>query len=270
MQSMRNVKCLFVAVMVLFLAAPLLAGPGAEKAKKKKGPKAKPCPIARMLQGIELTDAQKEQVAELKKKIADRLKPVQDLQAAVRMTPDQMKARKEARDKAAADGKEGKELMDAVNAAVELTEEQEAARDKAREAMKAVGKEIRAGLMEILNADQKAALRKARGGKQGGPKPGKKGGAKAPAASPTPEPAEKAAPRKPAPRQPAARPPARKPLTDAQKAEMEKKRKEMDAKRRQVMQERFRALDVDKDGKLTPEEFSGAALAAKHAIEHEA
>ena len=47
---MRSVKSLLVAVMVLFLAAPLLAGPG-EKAKPKKQRKAPPCPVAKMIEG---------------------------------------------------------------------------------------------------------------------------------------------------------------------------------------------------------------------------
>jgi len=176
---MRSVKSLLVAVMVLFLAAPLLAAEPGRKAKPKKEPKARPCPVAQMVQGVELTDAQKEQVAELKKKIADKMKEVQGLRAAAKLTPDQQKAMKEAREKAKADGKKGKELADAVKAAVQVTDEQKAAMDKAREAMKAIGQEVKAGVMEILTDEQKAALKKARGGKKDGPKPGKKGGAKA-------------------------------------------------------------------------------------------
>ena len=77
---MNSSKSLFVAGTLLALTATLLAGPG-DKAKPKKEMKGPLCPVDRMLEGIELTDAQKEQVAQLKEKIAGKMKEAQDLRA---------------------------------------------------------------------------------------------------------------------------------------------------------------------------------------------
>ena len=112
-----------------------------------------------MPDGIELSDDQKQKVAELNKKFASKLA---DARKKIGLTKEQRQARAEAFKKAKADGKKGKEIREAVNAAVDLTKDQKAA----AEALRTLQVEIRAALMGVLTDEQKAGLRKGGGRKK--------------------------------------------------------------------------------------------------------
>jgi hypothetical protein len=152
--------------LALVIAAPLFA---ADK-EKKKPPRKKPDPGAWILKRFEKAELTEEQVAKVKELVAKVAEETAELRKKAAFTPDQQKARKEAMEKAKAEGKEGRELFAAVKDVVKLTPEQEEAMKEVRKAQGAMMKEI----MGMLTDEQKQKL-----GKQFGPKkPRKKPGAK--------------------------------------------------------------------------------------------
>jgi len=152
--------------LALVIAAPLFA---ADKERKKK-PRKKPDPAARVLKRFEKAELTEEQVAKVKELAAKVAKETAECRKKAALTPDQQKARKEAMEKAKAEGKEGRELYAAARDAVKLSPDQEAAMKEVRKAQDAMMKEI----MGMLTDEQKAKV-----GKRSGPrKPRKKPGAK--------------------------------------------------------------------------------------------
>jgi hypothetical protein len=144
---------------MLWLAAPLAAGPG-EKKEGAQGPQFNP--VARMMQRIgqiELTDAQKEQIAKIEKEFTAKFEELRKGQSRPELTAEQRQAMRAAKEKAEAEGKQGKELWEAVQAAVPRTEEQKAAMAKSAEAMQAVHQELMTAVMAVLTDEQKQALK---------------------------------------------------------------------------------------------------------------
>jgi Spy/CpxP family protein refolding chaperone len=151
-------KTILLLTLVLAVAAPLSA---ADKKKKKPGKKA---PVAvQVPKGIELSEEQKQKVAELNKKYAPQLV---EARKKIGLSKEQRQARAEAFKKARADGKKGKEIREAANAAAKLTDDQKAAADKLR----TLQGEIRKALMGVLTDEQKAGLRKGGAKKKGAKK----------------------------------------------------------------------------------------------------
>jgi len=149
-------------VLALVVAAPLFA---AEKERKKK-PRKKPDPAAGVLKRLEKAELTDEQIAKVKELAAKVAKETAECRKKAAPTPEQQKARKEAMEKAKAEGKEGRELFAAVRGAVKLTPDQEAAMKEVRKAQDDMMKEI----MGMLTDEQKAKV-----GKRSGPrKPRKK------------------------------------------------------------------------------------------------
>ena len=152
--------------LALVVAVPLFA---ADQERKKK-PRKKPDPAAGMLKRLEKAELSEEQIAKVKELVAKVAKETAELRKKAAPTPEQQKARKEAMEKAKAEGKEGRELFAAVKDAVKFTPEQEEAMKEMRKAQGAMMKEI----MGMLTPDQKEKL-----GKRFGPrKPKKKPDAK--------------------------------------------------------------------------------------------
>jgi len=156
--------------LALVIAAPLFA---ADK-EKKKGPRKKPDPATWILKRFEKAELTDDQVAKIKQLVAKVAEETAECRKKAAPTPEQQKARKEAMEKAKAEGKEGRELYAAARDAVKLSPDQEAAMKEVRKAHGAMWKEI----MGMLTDEQKAKL-----GKQFGPrKPRKKPVAKKKAA----------------------------------------------------------------------------------------
>ena len=151
---------LFRTVMTLGLAACLLgtafvgdAAAQKEKGKKKAG-MATGQQIFTLPKEITLTDDQKSKLEEIKKehgpKLAELTKKMDDT-----LTVDQKKARKEAGDKARADGKKGKELQSAVDAVVNLTDDQKQAQEEVKPELTKLQGSIREKIHGLLTDDQK-------------------------------------------------------------------------------------------------------------------
>ena len=151
---------LFRTVTTLGLAACLMgtafvgdAAAQKEKGKKKAG-MATGQQIFTLPKEITLTDDQKSKLEEIKKehgpKLAELTKKMDDT-----LTADQKKARKEAGDKARADGKKGKDLQSAVDAAVNLTDDQKQAQEEVKPELTKLQGAIREKIHGLLTDDQK-------------------------------------------------------------------------------------------------------------------
>jgi hypothetical protein len=113
----------------------------------------------RELAQIELTDAQKEQIAALKKQYAPKARELAQKQQRV-LTDEQRQSQRKARQDATAAGKKGKELQEAVAAAVGLTEEQKKQQAELQSTQRELQKEIRGKFESLLTDAQKAELPK--------------------------------------------------------------------------------------------------------------
>ncbi|HJT77929.1 MAG TPA: hypothetical protein VJ739_12070 [Gemmataceae bacterium] len=150
---MRRVP-LFLALLGLLVFLPgLRAADGTKKAPAKSSDAA-----FRFPKQIQPTDEQKAKLGELEKEYGSQLEAI-DARIAAVMTPERQKTAAEARKKAAAEGKKGKEVREAVATALNLPEEDKA---KLKEAMADRGKlmkEINAKKMGLLTDEQKAQLK---------------------------------------------------------------------------------------------------------------
>ena len=149
---MRRVS-LVLPLIGLLVLVPGLRAADDTKAQAKPSDKAFTFP-----KQIELTDAQKAKLDELKKEYAPKLDEI-DARIAPIMTPERQKTAAEARKKAQDDGKKGKEVQEAVAAALNLPAEDQAKLTEAMKDRSKLMKEINAKKMELLTDDQKAQLK---------------------------------------------------------------------------------------------------------------
>lgn len=154
----RLIRFTTCCAMILLLASSLIAG---DKAKSKKGKKAKPAAVPaafKLPNGITLTAEQQAKLDDLKTqyatKLADAQKKISDVYTEEQRTR-QMTARRDA----AAAGKKGKELKAAVDAAVELTDEQQKQLADAQKDQKQLTKEVRKQVVALLSGEQKQQLK---------------------------------------------------------------------------------------------------------------
>ena len=156
---MKTGRRVFVLVMALLIATPLLA-----QRPKKAAKKAPPCPAAQRLEqwtkGLSLTDEQKTKLDPVKKEFGPKLMDLMKKREAV-FTPEQKQARAEALKAAAKEGKKGRDLYAAGDAAVTLSDEQKAKTAEIRKESGQVEKDLRAALMDVLTPEQKDQLKKA-------------------------------------------------------------------------------------------------------------
>jgi Spy/CpxP family protein refolding chaperone len=123
--------------------------------KKKKGAAADPtAAMAKKLESVELTADQKTKLEAINKEHGPKLK---DAQAKVDkiLTPEQIKARREAQQAAKAAGKKGKEAQDSVNEALKLTAEQKKAMEDAQKGLREAQMAYNTAVAGILTAEQK-------------------------------------------------------------------------------------------------------------------
>jgi Spy/CpxP family protein refolding chaperone len=117
MQVLKNVMCLG---LVLALA---VTGVADEKQGKGKKTAKAPAATQRFLNGIDLTDAQKEQIAALDKKLADEFTALNKERSSI-LTDTQRTAEREAQKSAKAAGKTPAETRKSVEEVLKLTDEQ--------------------------------------------------------------------------------------------------------------------------------------------------
>jgi Spy/CpxP family protein refolding chaperone len=116
-------------------------------------------PMAEMLKGLDLTNAQKAKIDKLSKEFGVKSKKVVAKMDRI-LTPAQKKARAEAIKAAVAAGKKGKELTDAIHSAVTLSAEQEAKMAGATKQMSDLQRELHAKIAGLLTPEQRDQLKK--------------------------------------------------------------------------------------------------------------
>ena len=153
---MRTARIVLILAVAVLIASPVWAQ------KKAAAKKPAPCPadqrICKLVEGLELTADQKTKLDALKKEFGPKL--VAAMKTGDVLTADQKKARREAEQKAKADGKTGKDLLKAVAEAVTLTEDQKAKQAESRKAVGALAKDLEKAAMAVLTDEQKATLKK--------------------------------------------------------------------------------------------------------------
>lgn len=162
MQIMKRVLCL--GLMLTLATSGVADEP---KQKGKKGGKA-PAATQRFLNGIELTAAQKEQVAALDKTLAADFQALNKQRAEI-LTDTQRTAEREAQKNAKAAGKTPAETRKAVDEALKLTEEQKTKMADLQKKQQAFAAKTIAELKKILTPEQQAKLpqqRQAKGNKK--------------------------------------------------------------------------------------------------------
>jgi hypothetical protein len=139
--------------LIALIAAPLAAQEeGKKKGRRTPAAGGGEAQILKSLEQIDLSAEQKEQV----KTILATYKPkLEEVAAAIKITPEQRRAAAEARKAATAEGKKGKQLQEAIQAAMKLSDDQIAARKKQQEVMQALRQEI----TKVLTAEQQEKFR---------------------------------------------------------------------------------------------------------------
>ena len=162
MKMMKSVLCLGLMLT--------LATSGVGDEPKQKGKKAGKAPAAtqRFLNGIELTAAQKEQVAALDKTLAADFQALNKQRSEI-LTDTQRTAEREAQKSAKSAGKTPAETRKAVDEALKLTEEQKTKMADLQKKQQAFAAKTIAELKKILTPEQQAKLpqqRQAKGNKK--------------------------------------------------------------------------------------------------------
>jgi hypothetical protein len=162
MKTLLRSVCLVALAGVL--AAPLMAAEGDAGAKKKKGERPQrnaAKSMFRLPDSIALSEEQQARVDALAKEYAPKLAEVRKKADAV-LTDEQRQALKDAITAARESGKKGQEFREAVKGTVQLSDAQKQAQQDVRDETKKLLDEARGKLDEILTADQKEQLKKAR------------------------------------------------------------------------------------------------------------
>jgi Spy/CpxP family protein refolding chaperone len=158
---LRVISAVLVLGVSLVLVADLSAGIRDRRRVAHQDGQPNFSRVDMMVRGLTLTDAQKAKVAELKSvydpKFKENRAKIDGL-----FTDEQKKARKEAVEKAKADGKNRKEIWDAGEAAVKLTPEQKAKLDEMKKTGETMTKEVREKVKALLTPEQLEQWKKIR------------------------------------------------------------------------------------------------------------
>ena len=149
---MRRIS-LVLPLFGLLILLPGLRAADEKKAEAKASDKAFTFP-----KQVVLTDEQKTKLETLKKEYGPKLDEI-DARIAPIMTPERQKVADEARKKAQADGKKGKEVQEAVADALKLPAEDQAKVTEANKERAKLMKEINAKKTDLLTDEQKAQLK---------------------------------------------------------------------------------------------------------------
>lgn len=114
-----------------------------------------------MLRNLELTDAQKTQIEDIKKEFGPKLKAAQEKIDSI-LTDEQKKARAEAMQKAR-ESREGWQTMrETIDKALNLTDAQKKDMETARTASMELNRDLMQKIMAVLTAEQRETLQRAR------------------------------------------------------------------------------------------------------------
>jgi Spy/CpxP family protein refolding chaperone len=164
---MKTVRSVLAVVACLTMVGILAAAEG-EKPGGRRGPGAggpgRGDPTARidfMVRGLDLTDAQKAKIEDIKKEFAPKLKAAQEKSESI-LTDEQKKARTEVYQKARESREGFQNLRETAEKAMKLTDEQKKQRDEARKASEELNKALMDKVTDVLTPEQKEKLQKAR------------------------------------------------------------------------------------------------------------
>lgn len=151
----------FVRLAVAFVLAALIAVPVLAQEKEKKGKKnakgGAPAAIAaveKKLEGLDLTADQQAKIKELATEFGTKMAEQQKTVNSV-MTADVRKAKKDASEKAKAEGKKGKEAKAAVDAAGNLSADDKTKLEAAQKELATLAAGFQKAVGEVLTAEQK-------------------------------------------------------------------------------------------------------------------
>ncbi len=155
MQFLKTSLCFMLALAVTVSVS-------ADEAKGKKKDKKAPSPSARFVEKLELTDAQKEQVAAVDKEFAPKLAEINKTR--MEMLTDEQKQAEKATQKANKEaGKKGPEARKAVEEALKLTDDQKTKMKEITKKQTEVNTELVAALKKFLTPEQQEKLPKVGG-----------------------------------------------------------------------------------------------------------
>lgn len=163
MQFLKTSLCFMLALAVTVSVS-------ADEAKGKKKGKKAPSPSARFVEKLELTDAQKEQVAAVDKEFTPKLAELNKTRMEI-LTDEQKQAEKDAQKANKAADKKGPEARKAIDEALKLTDDQKAKMKEIQKKQGEVNAELVAALKKFLTPEQQEKLPKLGGDqKKGGKK----------------------------------------------------------------------------------------------------
>ena len=151
--------CSALALIVLLLIVGNVSAAAEKRADEGKIAGDAENPMAEMLKGLSVTDAQKAKIDKLNKEFGVKVKRVVARMDRV-LTAEQKRARAEAIKAAVAAGKKGKELTEAIHSAVTLSAEQEAKMAGATKQMSDLQRELHAKIVGLLTPEQRDQLKK--------------------------------------------------------------------------------------------------------------
>lgn len=159
----------WMSLLCFGLALTLASVSVADEAKQNGKGKGKKAPSAtqRFVGKIELTDAQKEQVAAIDKEFAEQFAALGKARTEI-LTADQIKAEKEATAANKSAEKSGPEARKAVEEALKLTDDQKAKMKEWQKSQTAFSGKIVAALKKILTPEQQEKLPKTASGEKKG------------------------------------------------------------------------------------------------------
>jgi Spy/CpxP family protein refolding chaperone len=112
-----------------------------------------------MVRGLELSDAQKAKLEEIKKEQGPKMREAYEKMSSI-LTEDQKKAREEAMKAAREAGKSREESREAIDKAVKLTDEQKKKQDEMRKSMEESQKSLREKVLAVLTPAQQETVKK--------------------------------------------------------------------------------------------------------------
>jgi Spy/CpxP family protein refolding chaperone len=162
MKTVRVVLALVACVaMVGTLAAAEGRKPGGRGPGGGRGFGDPTARIDFMVRDLDLTDAQKATIEDIKKEFGPKLKAAQEKQDSI-LTEEQKKARAEAFQKARESGEGFRNMREAIEKALNLTDAQKKDMDAARKASEELNKALMEKITSMLTPEQKEKLEKAR------------------------------------------------------------------------------------------------------------
>jgi Spy/CpxP family protein refolding chaperone len=150
---------LMMSLLGLGLALSLVSSSAADEKKEKGKGKKAPAASARFLKKIELSDTQKDQVKAIDKEFAGKFASQREERARI-LTPEQLKAEKEATEKNKTDGTKGPEARKAVEAALNLSDEQKTKLKAWQKSGTELNTQLLEALKKVLTAEQREELPK--------------------------------------------------------------------------------------------------------------